>query len=50
MGGSYWFYNKFGESQDVRRVLLVQKSKDKKDAKIEDIRKSFRSMGVTTCQ
>mmetsp|Transcript_9301 Transcript_9301/g.15672 ORF Transcript_9301/g.15672 Transcript_9301/m.15672 type:complete len:256 (+) Transcript_9301:346-1113(+) len=34
----------------MRRVLLIQKAADKKDAKPEEIKKSFRTMGVTACQ
>ena len=43
MSGAYWFYHQ------NKRVLLLQKSKDKPDAKPEDIKKSYRSLGVTAC-
>tara|TARA_B110000285_G_C15081800_1_gene593916 strand:+ start:274 stop:555 length:282 start_codon:yes stop_codon:yes gene_type:complete len=49
MSNAYWFYHKF-EDQTMKRVLLLQKSKDKKDAKPDDIKKSFRKLGVTACQ
>lgn len=42
MGGAYWFYNS-------KRMLLVQKSKDKEDAKDEDIKQSYRKLGTTAC-
>lgn len=48
MNNSYWFYHKYGDSE-LQRVLLLQKSKDKSDAKPNDIRKSYRSLGVTAC-
>lgn len=42
MGGAYWFYNS-------KRMLLLQKSKDKEDAKEADIRQSYRKLGTTAC-
>ena len=48
MGNSYWFYHKYG-NESMKRILLLQKSKDKKDAKDSDIRKSYRSLGATAC-
>lgn len=49
MANSYWFYNRYGEENELKRVLLIQKAEDKSDAKPEDIRKSYRSLGVTAC-
>jgi hypothetical protein len=43
MSGAYWFYHQ------NKRVLLLQKSKDKADAKEMDIKKSYRKLGVTAC-
>lgn len=43
MAGHYWFY-------DPHRVVLLQKAKDAKDAKEEDIRKSYRAFGATAAQ
>lgn len=37
-------------SNEAKRVLLLQKKADKKDAKPEDVRKSYRALGVTACQ
>lgn len=50
MSNSYWFYHKVGRSEGMKRILLLQKSTDKIDAKPEDIRKSYRALGVTACQ
>ena len=44
MAGSYWFYH-----ENNRRVLLLQKSKDKDEAKNDDVRKSYRALGVKAC-
>ena len=49
MGNAYWFYNRYGNDSELKRVLLLQKTEDKEDAKIEDIRKSYRGLGVTAC-
>lgn len=49
MSNAYWFYHKL-DNDKMKRVLLLQKSKDKKDAKPEDVKKSFRKLGVTACQ
>ena len=49
LGNSYWFYNKYGTGSELKRVLLIQKTEDKADAKAEDVRKSYRSLGVTAC-
>ena len=49
MGNAYWFYNSYGNSSELKRVLLLQKTEDKEDAKEEDIRKSYRGLGVTAC-
>lgn len=48
MGNAYCFYNRYGEGE-YKRVLLLQKTEDKEDAKPEDIRKSYRSLGATAC-
>lgn len=49
LSSAYWFYQ--GSQPDqMRRILLLQKKADKTDAKPADIRKSFRTLGVTACQ
>lgn len=50
LSSSYWFYHKIQGEKELKRVLLLQKGKAKKDAKPEDDRKSYRSLGVTACQ
>ena len=49
MGNAYWFYNKYGNDSELKRVLLLQKTEDKEDAKEEEIKKSYRGLGVTAC-
>ena len=49
MGSAYWFYHQYGSSSQMQRVLLLQKCKDKDDAKEADIKKSYRSLGATAC-
>ena len=49
MGSAYWFYHQYGSNSQMQRVLLLQKSKDKDDAKDSDIKKSYRSLGATAC-
>jgi len=47
MSKAYWFYHKYSDSGQMQRVLLLQKSTDKDDAKEHDIRKGYRSLGAT---
>jgi hypothetical protein len=39
MEGTHWYYR-------PGRTLILQKSKDAKDAKHDDIRKSYRALGA----
>ena len=44
MSSAYWFYH-----NSAKRVLLLQKSADKEDAKPDKVAKAWRSLGATAC-